>query len=593
MVSRLLPLLLLLAAGCGSRPHAPADDTGPEALPLQDADGDGYFLGEDCDDGDPDVHPGAEETCDGHDEDCDGLVDEGLPQSDWYVDDDSDGWGLSGSVVPACGPGSHLAERGGDCDDTDATVAPDVLELACDGIDQNCDGLDGECRQLGDGVIWRGAWEGEEAGWSLAGLGDVNGDGFDDCAVGSPHWSEGAEGRGAAWILFGDPSPRSGALRDLTMVFAGEDAGAAAGLAVAAAGDFNGDGYPDLVWGAPEAGGTRLVGGAAYIAFGGPGLAPGVMGRADLWYPGTQSGGQQGSAVAGGGDVDGDGLDDVLIGAQSSDLSAPLAGAAFLFLGDRRPASGSSAVADAVFTGGLNQANAGHALAMVGDTDGDGLADMLVGAPGCDLWDRCYASLVLGAASPHDLRLDEGDVVFTGVNGTRAGAAVAGAGDVDGDGLADLLIGAPQDHVGGTLAGAAYLVLGAEELASRLVTRVEVLFYGQAGQGLGAAVAGAGDVDGDGFADVLIGAPTAETGGPRAGVAFLALGGPELLGTSHLGTDLRFAGIADHARTGAAVAGAGDLDGDGLPDLVLGAPDGGGGAPQSGLVYLLLGSELW
>jgi uncharacterized protein (TIGR03382 family) len=109
-----------------------------------DGDGDGSYLGRDCDDTDPGVYPGALETCDGIDDDCDGTVDEAgsIGEDTWYADADADGYGDAGSARAACDAPTGYGRDATDCDDTDATAYPGAAETAYDGIDQDCDGAD-------------------------------------------------------------------------------------------------------------------------------------------------------------------------------------------------------------------------------------------------------------------------------------------------------------------------------------------------------------------------------------------------------------------------------------------------------------------
>jgi hypothetical protein len=133
--SLLLSSTLLLAVGCPPEDSKPPEDTG---IAPVDADGDGYSSDSDCDDGDPAVHPGAEEVCDEVDNDCDGEVDEDVA-SPWYPDVDGDGYGDDDNVIDSCEQRSGYVEQGGDCDDDDPLSYPGADER-CDGADNDCDG---------------------------------------------------------------------------------------------------------------------------------------------------------------------------------------------------------------------------------------------------------------------------------------------------------------------------------------------------------------------------------------------------------------------------------------------------------------------
>jgi hypothetical protein len=130
-------LPLLFALGCPSEPTPPKDDTGPVEDRV-DLDQDGYFDDEDCDDADPAVFPGAEEVCNGADDDCDGDTDEGVLTTS-FADEDGDGYGDPDATAEACGTPDGYVPWGTDCDDGDAEVNPGEVEV-CDGVDNNCDG---------------------------------------------------------------------------------------------------------------------------------------------------------------------------------------------------------------------------------------------------------------------------------------------------------------------------------------------------------------------------------------------------------------------------------------------------------------------
>src|SRR5262249_28472230 len=151
--------------------------------------------------------------------------------------------------------------------------------------------------------------------------------------------------------------------------------------------------------------------------------------------------------------------------------------------------------------------------------------------------------------------------------GDEVGYSVAGPGDVDGDGQADLLLGAPYSDAGSVDGGAAYLLLGPVRSGLDLKDATALLVAEAAGDLAGQSVAGAGDVDGDGLADLLVGAYGNDAGGTDAGTTYL-LSGP-VGGEVDLGdATARMLGEVAGDKAGFAVAGAGDVDGDGLDDVL-------------------------
>jgi hypothetical protein len=229
----------------------------------------------------------------------------------------------------------------------------------------------------------------------------------------------------------------------------------------------------------------------------------------------------------------------------------------------------------------------------VGDVDGDGLGDVLVGAylSSAGGAQSGIAYLVLGGRSG-TIPLASADARLLGEDAADgAGMSVAGAGDVDGDGLADLLVGAFGVDDAGGQSGAAYLVRGAPSGDLDLSLADARLTGESGGDYAGYSVAGAGDVDADGFADVLVGAPSRDDGTTDNGVAYLVRG--PFSGTVPLATaDARLVGTAYMDVAGIAVSSAGDTDGDGYADVLVGANRADGGASDAGIVYLLTGGGI-
>jgi hypothetical protein len=246
---------------------------------------------------------------------------------------------------------------------------------------------------------------------------------------------------------------------------------------------------------------------------------------------GEANGDLAGECVSGAGDVNADGFDDLLIGARGNDDGGgDFAGAAYLILGSAAPASLGLAFASAQYTGEATD-QAGLYVSGAGDVNADGYDDLLIGAPGNDDGpgnDAGAAYLILGSAAPASLGLASASAEYTGEADSDYAGSVSGAGDVDADGYGDLLIGVgSNDHGDGNDAGVAYLIHGSSAPVSLGLESAAVLYTGEIANDIaGGSVSGGGDVNADGFDDLLIGARGNDDGpGSGAGSAYLILSG--------------------------------------------------------------------
>ena len=252
--------------------------------------------------------------------------------------------------------------------------------------------------------------------------------------------------------------------------------------------DFNGDGYADAVIGAGAASEPTMSAGAFYIFSGGPSGAPDAT--PDAVVGGAATGDQFGVPAAPAGDVNGDGFADLIVGAEN----AGGMGMAYLFFG------GSGAfdtTPDVTWAGGASGDDLGLAAAGAGDVNGDGFADLVIGADQAFVGDG-YAHVYFGGASVDTT--PEG--VLSGSGAERFGFAVAGAGDVNGDGFGDIIVGARANASLGADAGAAYIFLGGAGTSFDAVDD-GVLFGTAAADIFGISVDGAGDVNDDGGASQM------------------------------------------------------------------------------------------
>jgi hypothetical protein len=438
---------------------------------------------------------------------------------------------------------------------------------------------------------------GASFGLSTAGAGDVNGDGYGDVIVGAPYFDAGEEDEGAAFVFLGsaagigDANPATAATQ-----LQADVAFSNFGYSVAGAGDVNGDGYADVIVGAEYYGPEPGRPGAAFVFLGSStGIPDGNPMSAATRLSSEQAGGALSLCVAGAGDVNGDGFADVIVGFPYYDAGQLDGGAAFVFLGsatgvaDGSPMTAASRIESDVYRGVL-----GYSVAGAGDVNGDGYADVIVGAPEYfDASPEGRAFVFLGSptgiiARGHPANAD------AELSGASLGWSVASAGDVNGDGYGDVILGAPDFSDPEPSEGAAYIFLGSSGgIADGDPSSAASHFYSdQAGVFLGRSVAGAGDVNGDGYADVIVGADLYSNGEAFEGGAFLFHGGPEGVLSENAGFGAaQLEANQPDAFLGGSVSAAGDVNGDGYADVIVGASGYDAGSLGEGAAFVFLGNN--
>ena len=429
------------------------------------------------------------------------------------------------------------------------------------------------------------AIEGNQAneflGSSVASAGDLDGYGYSDVIVGVPLWDGGEVNEGAAFVFFGTADGIQYSNPSGSWKLHSNQSGAQFGASVASAGDVNGDGYDDVIVGAPFYDDPERAEGAAFVFLGGPApYADGTPANAYARFESDQDFAFFGTSVASAGDVNGDGRADVIVGAP--EYGADQGGAAFVFVSTETGlASGTPVTAAVTIASDAPGAELGASVASAGDVNGDGFGDVIVGAPDYAVNEVALGSAWIVRGGPNGSDPNAVTRVF-GAPDSLFGTSVAGAGDVNGDGFDDVIVGAPAQ---GNAQPAAYIFAGAASLPPNDLAPATVITDDDPDSELGESVASAGDVNSDGYADVLIGAPNGN------GAVFAFYGGPNGIPSgSPLSAPVQILGNEPDSQFGASVAGAGDVNGDGFADIVVGAPLADGAGADAGFAYVFYGS---
>jgi len=469
------------------------------------------------------------------------------------------------------------------------------------------------------------------SGMSVSAAGDINGDGVDDLLIGALYASPlGRDQAGSTYVVFGSRKgfPGSFDLSSLNGTNGFKLNGVAldrSGYFVSAAGDINGDGIDDLLIGSPCATPSgRHYAGKTYVVFGSRNAFPSsfdlssLNGTNGFDLSGEAADDQSGHSVSAAGDINGDGIDDLLIG---SPYAAPFgrshAGSTYVVFGSRSVFPSSIELSSLNGTNGFKLNGeatwdrSGYSVSVAGDINGDGIADLLIGAPIAAPFGRISAGstyVIFGSRSvfPSSIELSS----LNGTNGFKlngeaardqSGKSVSSAGDINEDGIDDLLIGGYGQNLD---KGRSYVVFGSRngfpsnfELSS-LNGANGFKLNGEQADDQSGRVRAAGDINGDGIDDFLIGASGASPlGRSQAGSTYVVFGSrkgfPGSFDLSSLNGTNGFKLNGEKAKdcSGISVSAAGDINGDGIADLLIGVPTFIGSG-QAGSTYVVFGSAL-
>jgi hypothetical protein len=414
-------------------------------------------------------------------------------------------------------------------------------------------------------------------GSSVSRAGDVNGDGYSDVMVATYLYDNGQIDEGVAFIYHGSVS---GISTSASAMLESNQASARMGWSVSCAGDVNGDGYSDVIVAADHYTNDQANEGSAFVYHG---SANGLINTDAAKVESNQANAQMGYSVSSAGDVNGDGYNDVVVGAYGYTNGQAAEGMAFIYHGS---ASGLSSAPAAMLESNQASAYMGWSVSSAGDVNGDGYSDVIIGAHLYDNNQSNEGAVYIYQGSASGIVSSSPLIIESNQGSARMGSSVTSAGDVNGDGYCDVIAGAEYYANGQANEGAAFLYYGSS--TGTTTTGAVMLELNIASSYFGSAVGCAGDVNGDGYSDVIIGAERFTNGQTEEGAFWIYHG--SAFGLSTTAAKMVESNQAS-THLGIAVNSAGDVNGDGYYDVIAGQYAYANGQSYEGAAFVYHGSS--
>ncbi|MFA7379457.1 MAG: FG-GAP-like repeat-containing protein [Bacteroidia bacterium] len=384
---------------------------------------------------------------------------------------------------------------------------------------------------------------------------------------------------GAEYPITIDPIVTNGTPANANQALEVNQANAAMGISVRSAGDVNGDGYSDVIVGAQFYDNVQSNEGAAFVYHG---SATGLSSTASFMVESNQANAEMGNSVCSAGDVNGDGYSDVIVGAANYSNGQSSEGAAFVYHGS---ATGLSTAASFMVESNQASIYMGFSVSNAGDVNGDGYSDVIIGVIYYTNGQSSEGAAFIYHGSITGLTTSASAMVESNLANAYMGFSVSSAGDVNGDGYSDVIVGARSYNNGQTDEGAAFVYHGSAGGIS--TTASFMVESNQANAFMGNSLSSAGDVNGDGYSDVIVGAYGYSNGQLNEGVAFVYHGSASGLSTS---VAAMVESNQANAHMGFSVNTAGDVNGDGYSDVIVGARQYTNGQSSEGAAFVYHGS---